>query len=110
MFIISTGDELINNFKEYKAGKIMNSNGPMLISLCQMHHLDVVNNLTIPDNKETTISAIKTALQAADIVLLSGGVSFGEYDFVKPAFHELDLKLHFNKIAVKPGKPMTFAS
>lgn len=110
IFIISTGDELINDIKEYQASKIMNSNGPMLISLCQRHHFNVINNLTIPDDKETTISAIKTALQIADIVILSGGVSFGEYDFVKPAVQELNLKLHFNKIAVKPGKPMTFAS
>ncbi|KPJ67523.1 MAG: hypothetical protein AMJ43_04550 [Coxiella sp. DG_40] len=110
IFIISTGDELINDIKEYQAGKIMNSNGPMLISLCQMHHLDVINNLMIPDDKETTILTIKEALHTADIVILSGGVSVGEYDFVESAFKELGLKLHFNKIAVKPGKPMTFAT
>ncbi len=110
VFIISTGDELTDDFKQYKTGKIMNTNGPMLTSLCQMHHLNIVNNLSIPDDKETTISTIKTALHTADIVILSGGVSVGEYDFVESAFKELELKLHFNKIAVKPGKPMTFAS
>lgn len=108
--IISTGDELIDDFKQYKASKIMNSNGPMLTNLFQMHHFNVVNNLSIPDNKESTILVIKEALRTADIVVLSGGVSVGEYDFVESSFKELGLKLHFNKIAVKPGKPMTFAS
>jgi molybdopterin molybdotransferase len=110
IFIISTGNELIDDIKHYNVGKIMNSNGPMLTSLCQMHHFDVVNNLSIPDDKETTILTIKEALHTANIVLLSGGVSVGEYDFVESAFKELGLKLHFNKIAVKPGKPMTFVS
>ena len=88
----------------------MDSNGPMLESLCRKYFLDIVSSEIIIDDRELTILAIRKALNSADIVILSGGVSVGDYDFVTEAMQQLGLQLHFDRLAVKPGKPMTFAS
>ena len=108
--ILTTGDEIVDDLYQCTPGKIMNSNGPMLASLCQANLLEVVCQKIVADTYEETVAAIKHTLDNADIVVLSGGVSVGEFDFVGKALDELDVTVHFNKVAVKPGKPMTFAS
>jgi molybdopterin molybdotransferase len=108
--ILATGDEIVDLPDQLEPGKIMNSNGPMLAALCRQYGLCLVSNSIVRDNRDTTISAIREALDNADIVLLSGGVSVGDFDFVSEAMKQVGLKLHFNRLAIKPGKPMTFAS
>ena len=53
---------------------------------------------------------MQNAVDTSDIVILSGGVSVGDFDFVADAINHLSLKVHFTKVAVKPGKPVTFAT
>lgn len=108
--IISTGDEIVDAADQLTPGKIMNSNGPLLLALCQKHTLEVAANVTVPDQPDATTSALREALAQADIVLLSGGVSVGDFDYVAAAMSDVGLTLHFNRLATKPGKPMTFAS
>lgn len=108
--IISTGDEIVDSPDRLAPGKIMNSNGPLLSALCNRCGLEVVDNSTVADEFAATLSAIRTALAKSDLVLLSGGVSVGDFDFVPGAMAEAGLKMHFSKVAVKPGRPMTFAS
>ncbi len=108
--ILSTGDEIVDLPNQLVPGKIINSNGPMLASLCQKYSLEVVVNAIVTDDRNTTISALCEALNNANIVVLSGGVSVGDYDFVTDAMEQVGLQLHFNRLAVKPGKPTTFAS
>ena len=108
--IISTGDEIVEHPDQLTAGKIMNSNAPMLDALCQQHGLEVLSITSIGDKLEDTVEALCDALEVSDIVLLSGGVSVGDFDFVTEAITKVGLKLHFNRLAVKPGKPMTFAT
>ena len=108
--ILSTGDEIVDTAKHLKPGKIINSNGPMLEALCLENNLKIVDSKIVPDDYETTVSEIKAALGKADIVLISGGVSVGDFDFVCDAMAEAGLKVHFNRVAIKPGKPMTFAT
>lgn len=108
--ILSTGDEIVDSVEHLKPGKIMNSNGPMLEALCRENNLKVVDSKIVPDDYETTVSTIKAALGKADIVLISGGVSVGDFDFVCDAMAETGLKVHFSSVAIKPGKPMTFAT
>ena len=62
----------------------------------------------VPDTLRATRDALERGFQQADAVITSGGVSVGEYDFVKSAFEELGGKLNFWKVAVKPGKPFVF--
>lgn len=108
--ILVTGNEIVDSPDKLEPGKIMNSNGPMLEALCRKYLLDIVANTIVADDRDATVSAIREALNNADIVVLSGGVSVGDFDFVADAMKQVGLQLHFNRVAVKPGKPMTFAS
>jgi molybdopterin molybdotransferase len=62
----------------------------------------------VPDTPKATRSALEKALTECDAVITSGGVSVGEYDFVKTAFEELGGKIAFWKVAIRPGKPFVF--
>ena len=108
--VISTGDELVDSPERIVPGKIMNSNGPMLAALGAKFNFDVVSVDTAPDNLPDSVALVRDALAGADIVVLSGGVSVGDYDFVGAAMAELGLNVHFTSVAVKPGRPLTFAS
>jgi len=108
--IISTGDEIVSHPDNLAPGKIMDSNTPMLVSLCRRHHLVVAGVFKVPDERDATSAALAEAMNRADVVLVSGGVSMGELDFVIDAMVAADLKVHFTRVAVKPGKPTAFAS
>ena len=108
--ILATGDEIVDDCADIDAGKIMNCNGPMLGCLCKSNGFEVVENVIVGDTKEATVNALQNAVENSDIVIMSGGVSVGDFDFVADAMSQLDLKVHFDRVAVKPGKPMTFAS
>ncbi|MHC4125360.1 MAG: molybdopterin molybdotransferase MoeA, partial [Planctomycetota bacterium] len=108
--ILATGNEIVDSTDQLQPGKIMNSNGPMLEGLCRKYSLEIATRAIVTDELNATVSAIREALNNADIVVLSGGVSVGDFDFVPEAIKRVGLQLHFNRVAVKPGKPMTFAS
>jgi molybdopterin molybdotransferase len=86
--ILATGNEIVDSPAQLQPGKIMNSNGPILEGLCRKYLLDVTTNTIVEDNRNTTVSAIREALNNADIVVLSGGVSVGDYDFVTDAMKQ----------------------
>jgi molybdopterin molybdotransferase len=108
--LISTGDELVESPEQLAPGKIINSNGPLLKALATENGFDVVSNVTVGDDLEQTTAAIEQAVDRADIAVLSGGVSAGEFDYVPQAIECLGMCIHFARLAVKPGKPTTFAS
>jgi len=108
--VISTGDEIVDSPEQLGPGRIMNVNGPMLAALGRRYGLEVVSEVTLPDDRLRTEAALRDALDAADIVALSGGVSVGDFDFVTGALGEAGLEVHFQRVAVKPGKPMTYAT
>jgi len=108
--ILCTGDEIADSPDQLAPGRIMNSNGPLLTALSRKHGIQVVCNEHIPDSLDATIQAIGRAAQTVDIVVLSGGVSVGDFDYVAEAVRAAGFTIHFNRLAVKPGKPMTFAT
>ena len=108
--ILTTGNEIVDSPKNLVSGQIMNSNGPMLEALCRKYSFEITANTIVKDDRDVTVSAISPALKNSDIVVLSGGVSVGDYDYVAEAIKLAGLKLHFSRVAVKPGKPTTFAS
>ena len=108
--IISTGNEIVDEPEQLVPGRIMNVNGPMLEALCDEHGLEVVSNSIVPDDAAATKDAIGRLLEKSDMILVSGGVSVGDLDFVSEAMTQTKLTVHFSRVAVKPGKPMTFAS
>ena len=108
--IVSTGDEIVDGPAEIEPGKIMNSNGPMLAALARRHGLAVTSQESVGDDLTETTGAIAGALDSSDILLISGGVSVGDFDVVAQALSDHGLVIHFDRVAVKPGKPVTFAS
>ena len=108
--VFSTGDEIVDDPGRLEPGKIMNTNGPMLALLARQFAMDVVIEASLPDDLQATFTAISTALDQADLVVLSGGVSVGDRDFVGTALADAGLDVHFSAVAIKPGRPLTFAT
>jgi molybdopterin molybdotransferase len=108
--IISTGDEIVDDVEKLTPGKIMNSNGPLLKTLCERYNYEVVLEQTVTDDLNDTTKTLDTALQIADIIIFSGGVSVGDFDYVTEAINHAGLKTYFNRVAIKPGKPTMFAA
>ena len=106
--ILSTGDELVEPHQKPAKGQIRNSNGHQL--LIQIKKCGTKANYygIAKDTEEDTYEKLSLALKENDIVLLSGGVSMGEFDFVPEIMKKLGIKILFDSIAVKPGKPTTF--
>ena len=103
--IVSTGDELVGVDQEPSFGQIRNSNGPMLWALCEELGVEAEVFPAVRDNRKEISEAIEKALES-DLVLLSGGVSMGEYDYVYRVLGERGVDSIFHKVAVKPGKPI----
>jgi molybdopterin molybdotransferase len=103
----STGDELRSVGESLTEGQIYDSNRYTLYGMLMRHGVDVIDMGVIPDDREATRKAFRTAAAQADVLITSGGVSVGEADFVKETLHELG-QVNFWKIAMKPGKPLAF--
>ncbi len=108
--VISTGDELVEPHQTPPAGKIRNSNGYQLVAQltamgCEARYLGI-----IPDDEALTHQAIGSAIDQNDMVILSGGVSMGEFDFVPEVLKKNNVRLFFQKVAIKPGRPTVFGS
>jgi molybdopterin molybdotransferase len=106
--LLATGNELIESGQPLAPGQIYESNRVMLASLLEQAGAIPEIFPLVADTLEATRAALEKALAAADAVVTSGGVSVGEYDFVKTAFQKLGGELSFWRISVKPGKPFVF--
>lgn len=108
--ILVTGNELVKPGKKLSKGKIYESNSVMLQAALQTIGVKKTKVYKVKDNLKATKKALKEILKKHDIVLISGGISVGDYDFVKEALLENGVKELFYKINQKPGKPMFFGS
>ncbi len=107
--IVVTGSELLEPWESVKSPvQIRNANGYTLYSLIKEAGGEPVYFGIVRDNKEETLKVLSEALETCDVVLTSGGVSMGDYDFVKDVVKELGVKVLFYKVQVKPGKPVLF--
>ena len=106
--IISTGDELIAPGQTLAPGQIYESNGVLLAALVERSGAQVVRVLTVRDELAELTATLREAISAADAVVISGGVSVGERDYVKPALASLGVEADFWKVAIKPGRPFLF--
>lgn len=107
--VVSTGDEVVSPEQSPLPHQIRNANGPMLAALCRRAGGEVSFTALAPDRIEELTATIGMAMEASDIVLLSGGVSKGKFDLVPDAVSRCGGKILFDKVAIKPGKPTTFA-
>ncbi|MFD2565688.1 molybdopterin molybdotransferase MoeA [Aquimarina rubra] len=108
--IITTGNELVSPGEILKEGQIYESNSIQLETVLQQLHIKTINKYVVQDEYESTKETIRQAISANDLILISGGISVGDYDFVKEALSELETKELFYKIKQKPGKPLFFGT
>lgn len=108
--VISTGNELVEPDHKPQAAQIRNSNAWQL--LAQIIRAGAVGRYygIAPDDEKETTTLLKNAVDENDVVLISGGVSQGDFDFVPAAINALGFKTHFDMVAVQPGKPLTFCT
>lgn len=104
--IILTGDEIIEIGQALQPGQIYNANGPALIAYLSQMGITEVKVLKVKDEKSEVTRVIGEALEASDVVLLTGGISVGDYDFVKGSLAENGVLQLFYKVKQKPGKPI----
>lgn len=106
--VLVTGDELAEPGEALGPGGIYSSNGFALHGQAERAGAEVTLRESVGDSYEDTRAALERALDAADVVCVSGGVSVGEHDHVKPALRELGVEERFWGVALKPGKPTWF--
>ena len=106
--IIPTGDELVEPGRTPAAGQIRNSNGPQLAAQVTSIGAEAKSYGIAGDTRENLDGMVKKAMGENDVLILSGGVSVGDYDIVREILKSNGFELLFEKIAVKPGKPMVF--
>jgi molybdenum cofactor synthesis domain-containing protein len=107
--IIGTGDELVAPGDQLGPGQIYDSNMPMLAALVTEAGAEVASAaIRVADTLDATVAALETAVAAADLVLISGGVSKGAHDHVKPALEQIGAEQIFWQLALRPGHPTWF--
>jgi molybdopterin molybdotransferase len=106
--IISTGDELVDPGQPLAPGQIYDSNSFALEAAVTAMAIDRCTRFHTRDNRDSTRDVLSTALDSADVVISAGGVSVGDFDFVKDVSEQLGIETIFWRIALKPGKPVYF--
>jgi molybdopterin molybdotransferase len=106
--LLATGSELKEAGEELKPGQIYESNRVGLAALIRRAGAVPKSFSCVPDQAKETRFALLNAFEHCDAVVTSGGVSVGEMDLVKSAFEEIDGKLEFWRVAMKPGRPFVF--
>ncbi len=107
--ILSTGDELVSPAEIPGPGQIRDSNSYTLLAHCQCLGIRCEKIGIAKDQRNHLQQHIARGLES-DVLLISGGVSMGDLDFVKDVFESFHLKIWFSKVAIKPGKPTIFAT
>ncbi|MDX2243247.1 MAG: molybdopterin molybdotransferase MoeA [Leptolyngbyaceae cyanobacterium bins.302] len=108
--IFSTGDELVSLDRPLQPGQIVDSNRYALLTLVTQAGCEPIDLGVIPDQPAALSRTIAQAITAADVVLSSGGVSVGDYDYIDQILADLGATIHIRSVAIKPGKPLTVAT
>lgn len=103
----STGDELRSVGEALEEGMIYDSNRYTLYGMLSRLGVDIIDMGVVKDDRDLMDKAFKEAAGNADVLITSGGVSVGEADYVKETLVKLG-KVNFWKVAMKPGRPLTF--
>jgi len=111
--VLSTGDEVVphNRPGNLKLGEVRDSNRPTLLTVIKSVGFSAIDLGIAGDTPGAHESALKAALEKVDVIITTGGVSMGEMDLLKPTIEQsLQGTIHFGRVAMKPGKPTTFAT
>ena len=107
--VLSTGDELVADGRPLRPGQIRDSNRPMLLALAARAGCRTVDLGTAPDDEATITAAIERGAAECDAVLTSGGVSVGDFDYVKTVLDRMG-DMRWWQVAVRPAKPLAFGT
>ena len=107
--MINTGSEIIHPDMEPGPSQIRNSNGPQLLAQLKSIGLDGLDYGIVHDDENTIRDMVSKATLECDVLLITGGVSAGAYDFIPGILSSLDFEIMFHKMKVRPGKPLLFA-
>lgn len=106
----TTGDEIREVEEGYKEGKVFNTNRYILESFLTAVGADWEYYGAVKDSFEDVDRAMNEMTEKYDIIISSGGVSMGKYDFVKKVFLEKEFDVHFSRTKLRPGSPLFFAN
>ena len=107
--LLITGDELVKTGEPIAHGQIYESNSAMLVAALQQEGIADVEVKYAKDDLQSTINTLQELAEENDLILATGGVSVGDYDFVGKALEAIQAETIFYKIKQKPGKPLLFA-
>lgn len=107
--IVTTGSELLEVHEQLKPGKIRNSNSYMIAAQIERAGGGVRYYGQFADDLETCYNTVKKAMKEVDILITTGGVSVGDYDYLPAIYERLQANVLFNKIAMRPGSVTTVA-
>lgn len=106
--VISTGDELVEPGQPLEPWQIHRSNVYSVWAALQRRGFSQLAQDHVPDDLPTLRARLREHLAAHDVLILSGGVSMGRFDYIPQVLHELDIAVVFHNVAQRPGKPMWF--
>ncbi|TDQ19439.1 molybdopterin molybdotransferase [Algoriphagus boseongensis] len=108
--IILTGDEIIEIGNPLRPGQIYNANGPSLQAFLEKLGIEEIKIFKVKDEASEVTRVVREALNEVDVLLLTGGISVGDYDFVKGSLEENGVSQVFYKVKQRPGKPLFVGS
>ena len=105
--VMSTGDELVQGVSQLKPGQIRDSNRYSIKALLEEMGVETIDLGLIPDDEKAIESALLSAIGKCDAVVTSGGVSMGDFDYVKVVLDRLG-EMKWMQVAINPAKPLAF--
>lgn len=108
--ILSTGTELLRVDEALEPGKIRNSNGPMIAAQLARMGIDYKSYGMLVDDLDACTEMVEKALLETDVLITTGGVSVGDYDYLPAIYERLGAQVLFNKVAMRPGSVTTVAT
>ncbi len=106
--LISTGDELVGVDEPIEPHQIRSSNGRAVAAALERHRLATYQRIRLRDDASRILERVESLHEDSDFLVLSGGVSMGDFDFVPAVLEKLGCELIFHRINQKPGRPMWF--
>ncbi len=108
--VLCTGAEVRDVSAKIGVHELRDSNGPTLLGALAEMGITKVKRTIVPDDPKKILAKLKSAAQANDVVIITGGVSVGQYDFVPSAVREAGGRIRVHGVKMKPGKPQLFAT
>jgi molybdopterin molybdotransferase len=108
--VLATGDEVVPPEQVPGPGQLRDSHTDFLLAAGGTLGLRFTSLGIAPDRPDELIARVAAGLAAADVLLICGGVSMGEFDLVEGALERLGCRRHFDAVAIQPGKPLVFAT